>query len=699
MNRQHLTMLLAIGILQCVLGSFLMVSELRVMKACSEITSGVIIDIEVKKDVDSTLKSPVVQYTAGGVSYSVKSSLAQSHIDFRIGDTVTLFYDPDKPEQMKIDGYDELFMLIFGGIFAVAGSLIVFISISIYRYVKPLVIIGVSVLYAVVFAAGLLAAIKNVFLSYFMILMVVSAGVGAAVFIIRMMAVDATEYGFKLIAVKEARKAAADLKTDRAWLHYAQALEELLYTDGIKTAAIKGIVSKLYALSKKQNTPELWALYAESLVALSYRLKASGCERIVKKLHVLAASQNTPALWVQYAQGLESLAAGQDLAGMLKTTAVLKKAAAAHNTPELWEAYANALVRLSKEQHTSDRLKTVAELEKLAEKHDSQGIKNDYQEALSSVSTQDSAKNVKAETGYSASESIMHVDQIHSGTAKEFIITYKAETYTASASFLNKNGPIQLSSPRNGTWLLRYRMLTWKRLIPFGLGYLFDSFGLRPYQSVEYKILHNDQLMGSVSTVRYGIIKTKYEVKLDGLACTIYPLHKGSFEMMLVFSGDKQIAQIKRDTMTRDMLDCYQAYVPEDFASFRELIIMFILYYDHLEHGNQGVLHKGSSVQKSWSYSYGDAFELYDASWMDTHFPKELEPQVEFDIKQSRRLGRKLAFMHITLVLLYWAVLLLIAYALWFEWLAAIFVIQFLFQVLTYLNERSMYYKAPNGHR
>ncbi|WP_369386766.1 DUF3592 domain-containing protein [Streptomyces sp. CG1] len=72
-------------------------------------TCGTVVRLEARRDMDtnSTMYRPVVQWvTVDGRTVETVSPIASSTVgDLRPGTAVTVFYDPDDPKRMLIDGY------------------------------------------------------------------------------------------------------------------------------------------------------------------------------------------------------------------------------------------------------------------------------------------------------------------------------------------------------------------------------------------------------------------------------------------------------------------------------------------------------------------------------------------------------------------------------------------------------------------
>ncbi|MGW7822412.1 DUF3592 domain-containing protein [Streptomyces puniciscabiei] len=94
---------------------------------------GRVVRLESRRDIDtnSRLYSPVIQWVTGdGRTVENASSIASSTVgDLRPGAEVTVFYDPDNPKRMLIDGYDgRAFVVVFcalGAVGLAAGLLVI----------------------------------------------------------------------------------------------------------------------------------------------------------------------------------------------------------------------------------------------------------------------------------------------------------------------------------------------------------------------------------------------------------------------------------------------------------------------------------------------------------------------------------------------------------------------------------------------
>lgn len=232
---------------------------------------------------------------------------------------------------------------------------------------------------------------------------------------------------------------------------------------------------------------------------------------------------------------------------------------------------------------------------------------------------------------------IINVDQIKTGLKIEYAISGADKTYMAKAPAMRDTGQIKLLGPKENLWTLMF-----KKPPLFGKSSsLGISFGFK-HQYNEFRIMQNETALGLISKVRYDKVKTRYEVSFNKSVSLIYPLFQGKNEILLVFRDGIQIAQIKRETFTRNLKDSYIIYIPDEFSAFVIPLLLFVLYYDHCEYGNRGEFRKGS-VNQTYGYSYGEAHLRYDPQWMGLHFPHVKNTPLEIDIEKSKTLGRRLS--------------------------------------------------------
>ena len=81
---------------------------------------------------------PLVGYTVAGKSYTQRSELYGSFSSFRVGDQVTILYEPNNPQHSEIEGYQvgsfvALLLGIIGLVFGVVTVILVVVNFLLRR--------------------------------------------------------------------------------------------------------------------------------------------------------------------------------------------------------------------------------------------------------------------------------------------------------------------------------------------------------------------------------------------------------------------------------------------------------------------------------------------------------------------------------------------------------------------------------------
>ena len=125
-----LVLLIGLGM---VWGGYATWANERAFRAQAEKAEGVVIDLVGERDSDGkTMYRPIVEYTtADGRTLEMTGSTASSPPSYARGEKVALFYSPTTPEDARIDGFAERYLLplILGGlgaIFALVGWFLFF---------------------------------------------------------------------------------------------------------------------------------------------------------------------------------------------------------------------------------------------------------------------------------------------------------------------------------------------------------------------------------------------------------------------------------------------------------------------------------------------------------------------------------------------------------------------------------------------
>lgn len=72
---------------------------------------GTVVRLASSSDSDGTTYSPVFSYTVDGQQYEYESVNSSNPPSYSVGDTVTLLYDPAKPERARQNSFWELWLL------------------------------------------------------------------------------------------------------------------------------------------------------------------------------------------------------------------------------------------------------------------------------------------------------------------------------------------------------------------------------------------------------------------------------------------------------------------------------------------------------------------------------------------------------------------------------------------------------------
>jgi hypothetical protein len=97
--------------------------QIMLKKRCNESVDAEVVDIVVRNDSDgSSTCSPVFGYEYGGTYYKRRTRFFSTSSRFSVGDHVTLFIDPNKPERFYCPK-ETIGRVIFYLIFMVVGVL------------------------------------------------------------------------------------------------------------------------------------------------------------------------------------------------------------------------------------------------------------------------------------------------------------------------------------------------------------------------------------------------------------------------------------------------------------------------------------------------------------------------------------------------------------------------------------------------
>ena len=115
----------------CLLGGALkLFLDTRAFLSSAKETTGVVVDLERKRDEDSTTYAPVFRFKdATGVEYTVTSSVSSKPAAHNVGASVPVLFDPQSPRNAKINSFRDLW---FGATICATLGL-VFSMIGLFR--------------------------------------------------------------------------------------------------------------------------------------------------------------------------------------------------------------------------------------------------------------------------------------------------------------------------------------------------------------------------------------------------------------------------------------------------------------------------------------------------------------------------------------------------------------------------------------
>lgn len=78
-------------------------------KNCTAETEGVVVDFKSKlsKSNSDKILFPIVEYYVNGKGYRITSASGTNRQKLKVGDAVTIRYNPDRPKQLLIEGYNK----------------------------------------------------------------------------------------------------------------------------------------------------------------------------------------------------------------------------------------------------------------------------------------------------------------------------------------------------------------------------------------------------------------------------------------------------------------------------------------------------------------------------------------------------------------------------------------------------------------
>lgn len=115
---------LGFGIVMLII-SLIIFFSVKKFNASAVKTTGTVIDLIAKRDSKSTTYSPVVTYNdKAGIKHRYISSVSSRPPAYNIGEQVEIYYNPNDPDDAKINGWWQYFGVLITGLFALIFGLI-----------------------------------------------------------------------------------------------------------------------------------------------------------------------------------------------------------------------------------------------------------------------------------------------------------------------------------------------------------------------------------------------------------------------------------------------------------------------------------------------------------------------------------------------------------------------------------------------
>ncbi|QHW33052.1 hypothetical protein GZH47_21110 [Paenibacillus rhizovicinus] len=157
----------------------------------------------------------------------------------------------------------------------------------------------------------------------------------------------------------------------------------------------------------------------------------------------------------------------------------------------------------------------------------------------------------------------------------------------------------------------------------------------------------NDNVIGALRHVQSEAMLSYYEVGFMTESLAIYEVSKKHNLHLLIFFEGRQIGQIEKSFVVRNNLDRYSLFLLDDFARFKDLLILFVGYFDNWNYANIGEI-VVSKKQVKWEWSYSKANKKYDKKWLPNHFAISEAHKAAIDNEQMN-IGFKLLFAFVVI--------------------------------------------------
>lgn len=176
----------------------------------------------------------------------------------------------------------------------------------------------------------------------------------------------------------------------------------------------------------------------------------------------------------------------------------------------------------------------------------------------------------------------------------------------------------------------------------------------------QFEIVGKNGSEGTFYILQTGMFDKKFCIEHMGKVYLGYSLDHGRNNIVSIYEGDKQIAQITKPLTVIDNLDSYYLHIKDECTSMIPVLSFFTIYYDYRKYNNSGKIVK-NSIEISTSYSYSKNNSKYNPDWIAQEFGQEAANEFQQIITQISEQGNVQAKMILKILgIIFLAVILLI---------------------------------------
>lgn len=142
-----------------------------------------------------------------------------------------------------------------------------------------------------------------------------------------------------------------------------------------------------------------------------------------------------------------------------------------------------------------------------------------------------------------------------------------------------------------------------------------------------YSIVNSaDETIGEFYYEQVGVWDTRLVIRFGDRVVIGYKKEIGKKEVVSFYENDVQIGQLTKPNCVFDNLDRYFLHFSSDTLR-REVIGLFVIYYDFMYHSNSGSIHIGWDAHTTYTYDKNN--DKYNKDYIKEQFGEEENERVE----------------------------------------------------------------------